>query len=134
MTICSRLAQRLDQGSTPARPRQAAGGAAFHPQIEVLEDRALPSLTLPNDSFLFTPVPDTTRLAMHIHALVHIFVDGQAVTIPANVGNFGTSAYPLHTHDDTGLIHMESPIVRSFALQDFFAIWDRTAQGHAALS
>jgi hypothetical protein len=73
-------------------------------------------------------------LAMHIHASVHIYVDGQPIVIPANVGVFGLSAYPLHTHDATGLIHMESPVVRDFHLQDFLAVWNTTAQGHAALT
>jgi len=33
--------------------------------------------------------------------------------------------YWLHTHDDSGLIHMESPINQSFTLRQFFKIWDR---------
>src|SRR5262249_4784787 len=29
----------------------------------------------------------------------------------------------LHTHDETGIIHIESPIQRTYTLGDFFDIW-----------
>jgi hypothetical protein len=32
---------------------------------------------------------------------------------------------PLHTHDDSGKIHVEADVVRDFKLQDFFDVWDR---------
>src|SRR5947209_6712154 len=108
--------------------------AAFQPRIEALEERAVPALNLPANPFLFTPVSIMAPLAMHIHARVHIFLDGQPIVIPANVGVFGFSAYPLHTHDASGLIHMESPVLANFNLQDFFAIWNTTLQGQAALA
>ncbi|EQD32569.1 hypothetical protein B1A_19439 [mine drainage metagenome] len=31
--------------------------------------------------------------------------------------------YWLHTHDATGIIHIETPVARQFTLGDFFAIW-----------
>src|SRR5437588_12748133 len=70
--------------------------SVYQPRLEALEDRAVPALNLPTDPLLFTPAPEATPLAMHIHASVHIFVDGMPITIPANVANFGTSASPLH--------------------------------------
>lgn len=30
---------------------------------------------------------------------------------------------PLHTHDATGVIHVESPTVRTFSLGQFFGVW-----------
>jgi hypothetical protein len=30
---------------------------------------------------------------------------------------------PLHTHDTTGVIHVESPTVRDFTLGEFFGVW-----------
>jgi hypothetical protein len=32
---------------------------------------------------------------------------------------------PLHTHDSSGIIHVESPLSRTFLLGDFFAVWGR---------
>ena len=35
----------------------------------------------------------------------------------------GSKFYWLHTHDDTGVIHIESPVQRTFTLANFFDIW-----------
>jgi hypothetical protein len=83
---------------------------------------------------LFTPVPFGTPLAMHIHPVLHMFIDGQPEIIPANVGVGPDSAFPLHTHDTTGTIHVESPVLRTFYLQDFFAIWNLYPQGSSVLN
>jgi hypothetical protein len=46
--------------------------------------------------------------ALHHHIELYIYVDGQPVTVPANIGLSNAAASPLHTHDDTGLVHVES--------------------------
>jgi hypothetical protein len=46
--------------------------------------------------------------ALHHHIQLYIYVDGQPVTVPANIGLSTQAASPLHTHDDTGLVHVES--------------------------
>jgi len=46
--------------------------------------------------------------ALHHHIQLYIYVDGQPVTVPANIGLSNQAASPLHTHDDTGLVHVES--------------------------
>jgi hypothetical protein len=46
--------------------------------------------------------------ALHHHIQLSIYVDGQPVTVPANIGLSNQAASPLHTHDDTGLVHVES--------------------------
>jgi hypothetical protein len=46
--------------------------------------------------------------ALHHHVQLYIYVDGQPVTVPMNIGLSGTAASPLHTHDETGLVHVES--------------------------
>jgi hypothetical protein len=35
----------------------------------------------------------------------------------------GSAIYWLHTHDETGVIHVESPVQRTFTLGNFFDIW-----------
>ena len=62
-------------------------------------------------------------VAMHIHADLAIYVDGQKVPIPANTGISPECMKALHTHDDTGTIHIESPTLTEFTLGDFFAVW-----------
>jgi hypothetical protein len=45
--------------------------------------------------------------------------------VPAGIGidtRAGTIS-PLHTHDDSGVIHVESPTESTFSLAQFFAEW-----------
>jgi hypothetical protein len=63
--------------------------------------------------------------ALHIHEHLDIFVDGKRVVVPAGVGidPAGRFISPLHTHDTSGVIHVESPTVRRFTLGEFFGVW-----------
>ena len=61
----------------------------------------------------------------HIHPKLTILISGQEQTIPAEVGASGLCLHPLHTHDASGVIHIESPEKRDFTLADFFAVWDK---------
>ena len=65
-------------------------------------------------------------LAMHVHAHLSITVDGEAVTLPGDIGHdSGTKfAAPLHTHDTSGIVHVESPRREVFALGQLFTEWD----------
>ncbi|HTM69113.1 MAG TPA: hypothetical protein VL426_07555 [Candidatus Binatia bacterium] len=67
----------------------------------------------------------TTDMAtqFHIHPELTIMIDGEKRTIPANIGIDDGCMHPLHTHDDTGVIHVEAPVKRDFTLGDFFAVW-----------
>jgi hypothetical protein len=52
---------------------------------------------------------------------------GRRVTVPVGIG-IGIQGQemffsPLHTHDDTGVIHVESPVVKTFSLGQLFAVW-----------
>jgi hypothetical protein len=62
---------------------------------------------------------------MHEHANVQIFVHGQNERIPTDIGidpSAGT-IQSIHTHDDTGLVHLESSESREFTLGEFFGVW-----------
>jgi hypothetical protein len=61
----------------------------------------------------------------HIHAHLDVEVDGQPVEVAALVGIDETrgSISPVHTHDTSGVIHIESPVARSFTLGEFFTEW-----------
>jgi hypothetical protein len=82
---------------------------------------------------------DAEQLAVHIHAHLQIYVDGQALAIPYGIGvvppmrlqqtaegpfvERGTAFYWLHTHDTSGVIHIESPVERRYTLGEFFDLW-----------
>src|SRR5947209_1562386 len=84
-----------------------------HLALETLEDRTLLSGTSgPLDSFLLTPVADATPIAMHIHPHLTILINGQDQVIPAGIGVEASGDLPMHTHDDSGTIHIESPVVQ----------------------
>jgi hypothetical protein len=64
--------------------------------------------------------------ALHIHQHLSISVDGKAVTLPADLGIDETTEElsALHTHDTSGILHVESPVVKAFHLDQAFAEWD----------
>ena len=74
----------------------------------------------------------------HIHAHLAIFVNGQARQVPGAIGipgvqsqqspsgpyiAAGTCFYWLHTHAADGIIHIESPVNRTYTLGNFFDEW-----------
>jgi hypothetical protein len=86
--------------------------------------------------------------AYHVHAHLDIFVNAKAVRVPAGIGieisdpgvqrgrlPDGTWAFggirecakpcisPLHTHDDSGILHTESQINHPNRLGQFFTEW-----------
>ncbi|MBX5456361.1 MAG: hypothetical protein IRZ31_05615 [Thermogemmatispora sp.] len=63
------------------------------------------------------------QVAVHYHAHLSIYINGQAMQIPANTGIAGDCIYWLHTHDTTGVIHIEAPQNARFTLGQFFDIW-----------
>jgi hypothetical protein len=70
-------------------------------------------------------LPSPGNEKFHIHAMLHIYVNGLLVPLPADIGidrakHLETS---LHTHDGTGIIHMEAPHRFRFTLGDFFKVW-----------
>src|SRR5262245_29031219 len=101
----------LVPGLRRARRRAAA---PVQPRVEPLEERnLLIGNCISTDAFICTPLPQEGQV-VHIHPHLTIMVNGQQQTIPAligiNVDGRGnpTSFLPLHTHDATGTIHVES--------------------------
>ena len=60
---------------------------------------------------------------LHVHQHVDVFVNGKRVIVPAGIGIGEGLISPLHTHDASGVIHVESTTVRSYSLAEFFAVW-----------
>ena len=77
-------------------------------------------------------------LKVHVHAHLALFNKGQQIAIPYGIGivkpfqvnngfvGMGQGIYWLHTHDATGIIHVESPDDRTYTLGNFFNIWGQT--------
>ena len=78
------------------------------------------------------------QTVFHIHAHLTVFVNGSARQIPAAIGipgaqatntaqgpfiETGTCFYWLHTHAADGIIHIESPVQRTYTLGNFFDEW-----------
>ena len=82
-------------------------------------------------------------IIMHFHPPLNLMIDGKPVTVPSQIGidsslwkdhsldQYGMQAMangmsgmaPLHTHDATGTIHVESNIIRNYTLGEFLNIW-----------
>lgn len=65
-------------------------------------------------------------LATHYHAHLAILYHGNQVDVPAQIGITSSCLYWTHTHDTTGVIHIEAPkdqSSRKFVLGDFFQVW-----------
>ena len=82
------------------------------------------------------------QVAYHIHAHLAIYVNGAQKAVPAGIGivkpwttenlsdgsqfvDGGKQIYYLHTHDSTGVLHVESPTSKTYTLGQFFAEWNQ---------
>lgn len=74
------------------------------------------------------PCLGTEMLEVHYHAHLDINVDGKAVLVPQYLGFVAhgdqvAGLAPLHTHDDTGIIHIENSVPAIFTLGQVFIEW-----------
>ena len=62
--------------------------------------------------------------AFHIHQHLDVYVNGTHVTVPALIGIDDNSFITeMHTHDATGVVHVESAKDRPYTLGQFFGEW-----------
>jgi hypothetical protein len=74
-------------------------------------------------------------LKSHIHVHLSIYYKGQQIAVPRGIGILpplkinhgfvegGKGYYWLHTHDASGIIHVESPDDRVYTLGNLFDVW-----------
>jgi len=136
---------------TPAAnlaPLSSLGTLAKAPAAGALGPEQVP---VPSGTTLASPAASVTgqkvdgigcqtseQTLFHIHAHLTIFVNGAARQVPAAVGipgaqaqttaagpfiEQGTCFYWLHTHAADGIIHIESPVQRTYTLGNFFDEW-----------
>lgn len=85
----------------------------------------------------------TNNMVMHNHVSLNVIIGGKPIVVPAHIGMTQTGIFadpllyadhsldkygmegmsPLHTHDASGLIHIESNTVRNYTLGEFLDIW-----------
>jgi hypothetical protein len=81
------------------------------------------------------------QMLFHIHAHLAVFVDGRQRLVPEGIGippprseqqtsegrfvAAGACFYWLHSHTADGIIHIESPVQRTYTLGEYFDIWRR---------
>ena len=65
--------------------------------------------------------------AFHLHAQLAVYLpDGTSAEVPADIGVGSSCMYWLHTHDETGKLHVEAPAATAATLADFLEIWRRS--------
>lgn len=65
--------------------------------------------------------------AKHFHSHLDVLVNGKKVPVPANLGIDASSGQlaELHTHDDTGILHIEAPTTnKRYTLGQVFSEWN----------
>ena len=84
-----------------------------------------PRLMLHAHNGPFPDDPSYDPASFHIHANLSIYVDSQLVTIPEGVGNPASGSADIHTHDNTGEIHIhpQDPRTSFVQLGEFFDVW-----------
>jgi len=99
-----------------ALPGLQTSEAPWAPQLSHLEDR-LQAIGL--------PALRREGTALHLHQHLDLFINGKAVSVPPMIGINMVAGFiaPVHTHDGTGVIHIESAIVSRYTLGQFFDIW-----------
>src|SRR5438093_13051971 len=101
------------------------------------------SITLGLLFLMSGPALPNNQMVSHNHATLRIISNGVVMTVPAHIGmeqvgkaedpllyadhsldKYGMQGMsPLHTHDDSGTIHVESNTVRNYTLGEFLDIW-----------
>jgi hypothetical protein len=111
---CGSSAPAAPAGQTISGPGLQTGPPPWPPEYAHMAERVAP-----------LHLPPVGGEKFHIHAQLHIYKEGILVPVPAEVGlepakGIETS---MHTHDATGIIHMEASHRFNFTLGDFFTVW-----------
>jgi hypothetical protein len=69
--------------------------------------------------------PEQSDVGYHVHDKFFVYINGKESPIPANFGidPQGRFIAPIHTHDATGIIHLESEKEYPFTIGQVFDIW-----------
>jgi hypothetical protein len=129
-------------------PLSTLGPLKPAPQLGAPGPEGPPLETGPNLAAAGSPSPGSSvdgiacqggeQTLFHIHVRLTLFVHGVSEKVPYGVGIANPQVEPstrgpfvaagacfswLHTHAADGIIHIESPVQRSFTLGNFFDVW-----------
>jgi len=79
-----------------------------------------------DDRILEVCLRDHSQDMLHYHATLSIVIRGENQVIPADTGVIPGCMRGIHTHDDTGKLHIETPDAMEARLEHFFQIWEET--------
>jgi hypothetical protein len=68
----------------------------------------------------------------HIHALISIYRNGVRLALPDSIGRGSGCNYEMHTHDGSGVAHIETDVPKTFTLGQFFSLWNQPLSASAA--
>jgi hypothetical protein len=112
-------AQTTGTAATPSPPASAVGRTTNPPWSAPTDaSQAVAAAGL--------PMLGEEGSALHIHAHLDVIANGSPVQVPADIGvdDARQKISPLHSHDTTGVIHIESPDKSAtFTLGQFFTEW-----------
>ena len=102
--------------AAPALPGLQSGPAPWTNGLDQLTQRL---------AVIGLPAMPKEEFVQHIHQHLTITVRGNPVTVPAGIGinQFERYISPIHTHDSSGTIHIESGTTDTFTLGQFFDVW-----------
>jgi len=121
---CSASSDRSAPSTTTSSRRNGDATAVTFPSSSITWPRpanqaaAISAAQLP-------PLPAEGTVE-HYHAHIDVIIDGRSVTVPGGLGIdvLGPKFSPLHTHDATGIIHIESTTHTQYTLGELFAEWN----------
>lgn len=128
--ITALIAVLIVTKSVHSQPNQDIPSQLSHkPATTAVGRDTLPPWSAPTDAAAAVRAAGLAMLTSegtveHLHAHLDVRVNGQSVQVPAMIGIDNRGISPMHTHDSTGIIHVESPIKRTFTLGEFFTEWD----------
>jgi hypothetical protein len=126
-------------GTLQAAPAPGAMGPERVP-IPAVQTLAAPSAHTAGQAIDGISCQASEQTLFHIHTHLTIFVNGHQRQVPAGIGipdavaqqtsagpfvDSGSCFYWLHTHAADGIIHIESPVHRTYTLGDFFDEWQQ---------
>ncbi|MCW2971183.1 MAG: uncharacterized protein JWO23_2310 [Solirubrobacterales bacterium] len=117
------VAVLIAAGGGGASPRVSGAGAGA--SLQVTQAPWAPEYSGLATRLAALKLPGQSDGGYHIHAMLRVYVNGKQIPVPANVGidPNATSLAPLHTHDTSGIVHIESTEQYPFTLGQFFTIW-----------
>ena len=118
-------------GAKPTAQASGAAPTASTAPATASGAQSVPPWNAPSDPSARAKAAGLTMLssegtAEHIHSHLTVTVRGKAVRVPALIGidEQAASISPLHTHDESGIVHVESPVKQPFTLGQVFTEWD----------